>query len=74
MNWDRIEGNWKQIKGNINQQWGKLCGNPLDVSLGKRIQLAGRIQEICGISKDEARKPNAYWASRQKNQPQSGEA
>jgi hypothetical protein len=21
MNWDRIEGNWKQFKGNARQQW-----------------------------------------------------
>lgn len=26
MNWDRIEGNWKQFKGSVKQQWGKLAG------------------------------------------------
>jgi uncharacterized protein YjbJ (UPF0337 family) len=24
MNWDRIEGNWKQFRGKAQQQWGKL--------------------------------------------------
>ena len=24
MNWDRIEGKWKQMKGNVKQRWGDL--------------------------------------------------
>src|SRR5713101_4757660 len=24
MNWDRIEGNWKQLKGKAREKWGKL--------------------------------------------------
>src|SRR5260370_31047690 len=23
MNWDRIEGNWKQLKGKAREKWGK---------------------------------------------------
>ena len=23
MDWDRIEGNWKQMKGKVKEQWGK---------------------------------------------------
>ena len=33
MNWDRIEGNWKQIRGNLIKHWGFVCGNPLNVIL-----------------------------------------
>ncbi len=54
MNWDRIEGNWKQFQGKVRQQWGKLTDDDLDVIGGKRDELAGRIQEIYGVSKDEA--------------------
>ena len=54
MNWDRIEGNWKQLSGKVRQQWGKLTDDDLDVIDGRREQLAGRIQEVYGISKDEA--------------------
>ena len=56
MNWDRIEGNWKQFKGKIHQQWGKLTDDDLDMIDGRREELAGRIQEVYGISKDEAEK------------------
>lgn len=54
MNWDTIEGNWKQFKGKAKSQWGKLTDDQLDVVAGKRDQLAGRIQEAYGISKEEA--------------------
>ena len=54
MNWDIIEGNWKQYKGKVKEQWGKLTDDSLDRISGKREQLAGRIQEAYGLSKDEA--------------------
>ena len=54
MDWNRIEGNWKQLKGKIKTQWGKLTDDDLDVIAGKRDQLLGRIQERHGIAKDEA--------------------
>ena len=54
MNWDRIEGNWKQFTGKVRQQWGKLTDDDLDQIGGRREQLSGRIQEVYGVSKDEA--------------------
>ena len=32
MNWDRIEGKWKQLKGSVKQQWGKLTARVQVVS------------------------------------------
>jgi uncharacterized protein YjbJ (UPF0337 family) len=29
MDWDRVEGNWKQMKGRIKEQWGKLTDDDL---------------------------------------------
>ena len=31
MNWDRIEGNWKQMSGKVRQQWGKLTDDDVDL-------------------------------------------
>ena len=56
MNWDMIEGNWKQFKGKVQGQWGKLTDDHLEQIAGKRQELAGKIQEAYGISKDEAEK------------------
>jgi uncharacterized protein YjbJ (UPF0337 family) len=54
MNWDRIEGNWKQLKGRIREQWGRLTDDELDSIAGKRERLAGSLQNSYGIAKDEA--------------------
>ena len=61
MNWDRIEGNWKQLKGSVKERWGKRTDDQLDVIAGKRDNLAGRIQETYGLSKDEAEKQLDDW-------------
>jgi uncharacterized protein YjbJ (UPF0337 family) len=64
MNWDRIEGNWRQLKGKAIQQWGKLTDDQFDRIAGKREQLVGQVQEAYGISKDEADKQVKDWESR----------
>ncbi|EJN02734.1 MULTISPECIES: CsbD family protein [unclassified Herbaspirillum] len=64
MNWDIVEGNWKQFKGKAKEQWGKLTDDDLDVIAGKRDQLAGRIQEAYGVNKDEAEKQISAFEKR----------
>jgi uncharacterized protein YjbJ (UPF0337 family) len=51
MDWDRVEGNWKQLKGKIKEQWGDLTDDDLDEIAGKRDQLEGKIQERYGLEK-----------------------
>ena len=36
MNWDRIQGNWKQVTGKAKEQWGKLTDDDFDVVAGRR--------------------------------------
>jgi len=54
MNWDQVEGNWKQFKGQIKQTWAKLTDDDLKLINGKRIELLGKIQERHGITKEQA--------------------
>ena len=61
MNWDRIEGNWKQATGKVKEQWGKLTDDDIAFVAGKRDQLAGKIQERYGIAKDEAERQVSEW-------------
>ena len=56
MNWDRIEGNWKELKGQVREKWGRLTSDEIDVIAGKREQLGGTLQRVYGKSKDEARR------------------
>ena len=61
MNWDRVEGNWKQLKGKVREKWGKLTDDHLDAINGRRDMLAGKIQEAYGIGKDEVERQISDW-------------
>lgn len=61
MNWDRIEGSWKEVKGKAKQQWGKLTDDDLDVINGRREELEGVIQNRYGYAKDQVRNEVDSW-------------
>ena len=61
MNWDRIEGNWRQLKGLFKEHWGRLTDSQLDIIAGKRDRLIGVLQESYGIAKDEAERLVKEW-------------
>ncbi len=62
MNWDRVEGNWKQLKGKVQEKWGDLTDDDFDRIAGQREQLIGEIQTRYGIAKDEAEKQVDDWS------------
>lgn len=62
MNWDRIEGSWKQFRGKVKEQWGKLTDDELDQINGNREQLEGRLQERYGYAKDQVKREVDDWA------------
>jgi uncharacterized protein YjbJ (UPF0337 family) len=61
MNWDRVEGNWKEFKGKVQQKWGKLTNDDLNVIEGKRSELIGRLQQRYGVAKDQAEREIDTW-------------
>jgi uncharacterized protein YjbJ (UPF0337 family) len=63
MDWDRVEGNWKQVKGTVKEKWGKLTDDDLTTINGRRDQLEGKIQERYGYAKDQARQEVDDWYS-----------
>jgi uncharacterized protein YjbJ (UPF0337 family) len=65
MDWNRVEGNWKQVKGTVKQQWGKLTDDDLTQINGSQEKLEGIIQERYGIARDETRKQIDSWYKNQ---------
>ncbi len=63
MNWDQIEGKWKEMTGNVQQRWGKLTDDDLTQIKGDRRELAGKIQHAYGVTKEEAEKQVDDWAA-----------
>jgi uncharacterized protein YjbJ (UPF0337 family) len=54
MNWEQVEGKWKQYTGKVREKWGKLTDSDLEMIKGQRQQLVGKIQERYGIAKEDA--------------------
>jgi uncharacterized protein YjbJ (UPF0337 family) len=65
MDWNRIEGNWKQIKGKVKEKWGDLTDDDLDKIAGRRDQLEGKLQERYGLGKDIVKRDIDDWMKTQ---------
>ena len=61
MDWNQVEGNWRQLKGSAKAQWGKLTDADLMQIEGRREQLEGKIQERYGYTKERVRKELDDW-------------
>jgi len=64
MNWDTIEGQWKQLTGTVKSEWGKLTDDEITEINGDRDKLVGTLQEQYGLAKDEAERQVDAWAAR----------
>jgi uncharacterized protein YjbJ (UPF0337 family) len=56
MNWDRMEGEWKQRRGKAVHHWGRLMNDELAAIAGKYEELVGRLQEKYGVSSEESKR------------------
>jgi uncharacterized protein YjbJ (UPF0337 family) len=73
MNWDQIEGKWKQYTGKVKEKWGKLTDDDLQIIRGQRDQLVGKIQERYGIAKEEAEKQVEEFSRSFREEPATSE-
>lgn len=64
MNWDILEGKWKEYRGKAQTQWGKLTDDDLDEIKGRRAELAGKLQTRYGMAKDEAEREVDAWVAK----------
>ena len=65
MDWNRVEGSWKQLEGKVKGKWGKLTADDLTAINDRREQLEGKIQERYGLAKDQARQEIDDWFTSQ---------
>jgi uncharacterized protein YjbJ (UPF0337 family) len=67
VNRDRWEGKWKQLSGNVREQWGRLTDDQASVVAGRHNQVAGRIQERCGIYKEQGERHHGEFQYRNRD-------
>jgi uncharacterized protein YjbJ (UPF0337 family) len=70
MNWDQIEGKWKQFAGDARSKWGKLTDSDWDLIGGKKDKLIGRLQERYGFAKEDAEREADDWSRSLSEEPQ----
>jgi uncharacterized protein YjbJ (UPF0337 family) len=61
MNWDQIEGGWKQFAGKAQQTWGDITGDDWAKIKGKREEIVGLVQSRYGRAKEEAEQEVETW-------------
>lgn len=62
MNWDQVQGKWKQLKGSAKEKWGDLTDDDLTQIEGSRDKLVGKVQEKYGLAKEAAEKEVDSWS------------
>ena len=62
MNWDQLEGKWKQFTGSARERWGKLTDDDLDAIRGRKETLVGRLQERYGMAREQADREADEWS------------
>lgn len=55
MNWDQVEGKWKEMTGSVQAKWGALTGDDVAQINGNREALEGKLQAKYGKSKEQAK-------------------
>ena len=48
MDWDRIEGNWKQFSGKVKEKWGQLTDDEIDTRATSLVAAADALTEQLG--------------------------
>jgi uncharacterized protein YjbJ (UPF0337 family) len=61
MNWDQIEGKWKQFAGSARQRWGEITDDEYQQVAGKRDQMVGLVQEKYGQTRADAEREVDEW-------------
>jgi uncharacterized protein YjbJ (UPF0337 family) len=63
MNWDQVEGQWKQLGSQVKSKWAKFTDDDVKSLEAKKDDLVGKIQERYGIMKEHAEAQVDEWMS-----------
>ena len=56
MDWNRVEGNWKQVKGKVKEKWGKLTDDDLTASTVAAISSKARSRSVMASPRIRSRR------------------
>ncbi|MEZ5333535.1 MAG: CsbD family protein [Thermoanaerobaculia bacterium] len=61
MNQSTLKGKWNEFRGSVQERWGKITDDDLDVIEGRRDQLIGKIQQAYGRTRAEVERELEAW-------------
>jgi len=67
MNRDRLQGICKRVGGELKIGWGRLSNDSQAMAAGRRDRIAGKVQELRGISRQEAERQLKDFLRRHRN-------
>jgi len=62
MNWNIIEGKWKEMAGAVREKWGDLTDDEIQETAGKRDRFEGLLQQKYGMTQEAAARQIDEWA------------
>ena len=64
MNWDEVEGSWKQLSGRSRTRFAQMINDEAGQSGGRVDELIGKVQGLFGGARDEAERQAGSWGNR----------
>jgi uncharacterized protein YjbJ (UPF0337 family) len=64
MNWEQIEGQWKEMGAKVKSKWAKLTDDDLKNLDAKKDELVAKLEQRYGILKDEAERQVDEWLAK----------
>ena len=56
MDWNRVEGNWKQVAGKVKEKWGKLTDDDLTMIMVAAISSKERSKSVTALPRIRSRR------------------
>jgi len=61
MNWDQVQGSWKEMKGKAQEKWGELTDDDWAKAAGQREQVVGTLQRKYGKTREVIEREVDDW-------------
>jgi uncharacterized protein YjbJ (UPF0337 family) len=63
MNWDQIQGSWKEYAGRARTKWGEITDDEFEQAAGRKDEMVGLIQKRYGYEKERAERELDEWTN-----------
>jgi uncharacterized protein YjbJ (UPF0337 family) len=65
MEWSIVESRWSEYASNAKLRWSRIPDDWLEETRGSRARLSSAVQEVYGLTRDEAERQIAAWLAKQ---------